>query len=130
LFKGKWKKPGDAGRLVFYAGETRQCGKGERKMIDLVKKMVFASIGMVLKTKDEVEEMARDFAKKAELSENEGKKFVNDFMKRYDESREKLEEKVEKTVKEVLGRSSLATKDELTEIKEEIKKLKKNNVAE
>jgi len=99
-------------------------------MIDLVKKMVFASIGMVLKTKDEVEEMARDFAKKAELSENEGKKFVNDFMKRYDESREKLEEKVEKTVKEVLGRSSLATKDELTEIKEEIKKLKKNNVAE
>ena len=99
-------------------------------MIDLVKKMVFASIGMVLKTKDEVEEMARDFVKKAELSENEGKKFINDFMKRYDESREKLEEKVEKTVKDVLARSSLATKDEVTEIKEEIKKLKKTNAAE
>ena len=99
-------------------------------MIDLVKKMVFASIGMVLKTKDEVEEMARDFAKKAELSENEGKKFINDFMKRYDESREKLEEKVEKTVKDVLARSSLATKEELAEIKGEIKKLKKTNAAE
>jgi polyhydroxyalkanoate synthesis regulator phasin len=99
-------------------------------MIDLVKKMVFASIGMVLKTKDEVEEMARDFAKKAELSENEGKKFINDFMKRYDESREKLEEKVEKTVKEVLARSSLATRDELEEIKEEIKKVKKISASE
>ncbi len=99
-------------------------------MIDLVKKMVFASIGMVLKTKDEVEEMARDFAKKAELSENEGKKFINDFMKRYDESREKLEEKVEKTVKEVLARSSLATRDELEEIKEEIKKVKKTSASE
>ncbi|MEW6077619.1 MAG: hypothetical protein AB1724_07405 [Thermodesulfobacteriota bacterium] len=99
-------------------------------MLDLVKKMVFASIGMVLKTKEEVEEMARDFVKKAELSENEGKKFINDFLKRYDESREKLEEKVEKSVKDVLSRSSLATKDELTEIKEEIKKLKKTTSAE
>jgi polyhydroxyalkanoate synthesis regulator phasin len=99
-------------------------------MLDFVKKMVFASIGMVLKTKEEVEEMAREFAKKAELSENEGKKFINDFLKRYDESREKLEEKVEKSVKDVLNRSSLATKDELAEIKEEIKKLKKNNSAE
>jgi polyhydroxyalkanoate synthesis regulator phasin len=92
--------------------------------------MVFASIGMVLKTKEEVEEMAREFVKKAELSENEGKKFINDFLKRYDESREKLEEKVEKSVKDVLGRSSLATKDELTDIKEEIKKLKKTTSTE
>ncbi len=99
-------------------------------MLDFVKKMVFASIGMVLKTKEEVEEMAREFVKKAELSENEGKKFINDFLKRYDESREKLEEKVEKSVKDVLGRSSLATKDELTDIKEEIKKLKKTTSTE
>lgn len=99
-------------------------------MIDLVKKMVFASIGIALKTKEEVEEMARDFVKKAELSENEGKKFINDFMNRYDESREKLEEKVEKSVKDVLSRSSLATKDELAEIKEDIKKLQKTTAAE
>lgn len=99
-------------------------------MLDLVKKMVFASIGLVLKTKDEVEEMARDFVKKAELSENEGKKFINDFLKRYDESREKLEEKVEKSVKDVLNRSSLATKEELADIKEEIKKIKKTTAAD
>lgn len=95
-------------------------------MFDFVKKMIFASIGMALKTKEEVEELARDFVKKAELSENEGKKFLKDFMKRYDESREKLEEKVENTVKEVLNRSSLATKEELADIKKEIKKLKKS----
>ena len=99
-------------------------------MLDLVKKMVFASIGLALKTKEEVEELAKDFVKRAELSENEGKKFINDFMKRYDESKEKLEEKVEKTVKEVLTRSSLATKEELDDIKKEIKKLKKNASAE
>jgi polyhydroxyalkanoate synthesis regulator phasin len=52
---------------------------------------------------------------------------LDGFLKRYDKSREKLEEKVEKAVKDVIGRSGLATKDELEEIKAEIKKLKKSS---
>ncbi|MFP4445548.1 MAG: phasin family protein [Desulfosudaceae bacterium] len=99
-------------------------------MIDLIKKAMFAGIGLALKTKEEVEVMARELAKQAELSENEGKKFVNDFLKRYDESRDKLEEKVESSVRDVLSRSSLATKEELTEIRDEIKKLKKSSTVD
>jgi len=99
-------------------------------MIDLIKKAMFAGIGLALKTKEEVEVMARELAKQAELSENEGKKFVNDFLKRYDESRDKLEEKVESSVRDVLNRSSLATKEELTEIRDEIKKLKKSSAVD
>ncbi|MFP4039524.1 MAG: phasin family protein [Desulfosudaceae bacterium] len=94
-------------------------------MLDLIKKTMFAGIGLALKTKEEVETIAKELVKQAELSENEGKKFVNDFLKRYDESRDKLEEKVEQSVKDVVSRSSLATRDELTEIRDEIKKLKK-----
>ncbi|MFO8049213.1 MAG: hypothetical protein R6U29_09295 [Desulfosudaceae bacterium] len=94
-------------------------------MLDLIKKTMFAGIGLALKTKEEVEIIAKELVKQAELSENEGKKFVNDFLKRYDESRDKLEEKVEQSVKDVVSRSSLATRDELTEIRDEIKKLKK-----
>ncbi len=99
-------------------------------MFDWMKKGVFTGIGLVLKSKEEVESIAREMAKQAELSENEGKKFVNDFLKRYDESRDKLEEKMESTVKDVLNRSSLATKAELDEIKDEIKKIKKVSAIE
>lgn len=99
-------------------------------MFDLMKKMMFAGIGLALKTKDEVEEFAGDLVKRAELSENEGKKFINDFLKRYDESKEKLEERVDQTVKEVLGKADIPTRQELAELKDEIKKLRKTSAAE
>ena len=99
--------------------------KKKPAIIDVVEQAMFTSVGLALKTKDEVRKLARDFVKTAELSEGEGKKFIDDYLKRYDKSREKLEEKVEKVIKDVVNRSNLATKDELEEIKAEIKKLKK-----
>ena len=112
--------------------EKKQPVKGRTKAVkkkpaimDVVEQAMFTGVGLALKTKNEVKKIARDIAKKAELSEEEGKKFVDDYLKRYDTSREKLEEKVEKTVKDVVSRASLVTKDELKKIKEEIKKLKK-----
>ncbi len=112
--------------------EKKQPVKGRKKTVkkkpplfDVVEQAMFTGVGLALKTKDEVRKLAKDFAKKAELSEEEGKKFIDDYLKRYDKSREKLEEKVEKTVREVVGRTGLVTKDELEEIKTEIKKLKK-----
>ena len=95
-------------------------------MLDILKKTMFAGIGLALKTKSEAEEIAREFAKKAEMSENDGKGFVGDFLKRYDDSRQKFEEKVETVVKDVLNKAHLATKDELSEIKKEIETLKNN----
>ena len=91
-------------------------------IINLIEQTVFTSIGLALKTKAEASEFAKDFVKKTELSESEGKKFIDGFLKRSDKAREKLEEKVESIVKDIVSRSSLATKDELEEIKSEIKK--------
>ena len=96
-------------------------------IIYLIEQALFTSVGLVLKTKDEVRELAKDFVKKAELAENEGKKFIDDFLKRYGKSREKLEEKVESRVKDIVSRSSLVTRDEFEEIKKEIKKLQKTS---
>ncbi|MDY6832251.1 MAG: hypothetical protein SWC96_10515 [Thermodesulfobacteriota bacterium] len=94
-------------------------------MIDLLKKAMFAGIGLALKTKEEVEDLASDLVQRAELSENEGKKFVNDFMKRYDESKEKLEEKVERTVRDLLAKANFVTREEMAEVKDEIKHMRK-----
>ena len=96
-------------------------------IIDVIEQAMFTVVGIASKTKGEVRKLANDFVKKAELSEKEGKKFIDSFLKRYDKSREKLEQKVEKTVKDVINRSSLVTKDELEELKAEIKKLKKSS---
>jgi polyhydroxyalkanoate synthesis regulator phasin len=86
---------------------------------------MMAGIGLALKTRDEVEELARDLAKKGTMSEQEGKHFLNDLLKRYDEAKDKLEEKVEKTVKEFLKKADIVTSDELKALKKEIRELKK-----
>jgi polyhydroxyalkanoate synthesis regulator phasin len=91
----------------------------------LIEQTAFTSIGLALKSKAEVREFAKDFVRKVDLSEREGKKFIEGLLKRSDKAREKLEEKVEKIVRDIVSRSGLTTKDELEEIKAEIKKLKK-----
>jgi polyhydroxyalkanoate synthesis regulator phasin len=108
-------------------GKKKAVKKGKPFIVDMIEQAMLASVGLALKTRDEVKKYADDFIKKAEMSEREGKKFVDDLLKRYDKSKGKLEDKVEKAVKDVINRASLATKDELEEIKAEIKKLKKTS---
>lgn len=94
-------------------------------MIDLIKKTMMAGIGLALKTRDEVEELARDLAKKETMSEQEGKRFLDDLLKRYDDARDKLEDRVEETVKKFLKKADIVTSDELKALKKEIRELKK-----
>jgi polyhydroxyalkanoate synthesis regulator phasin len=94
-------------------------------MIDLLKKTLLAGIGLALKTKDEVEEFAREVSKKLNMNEKDGQHFIKDLQKRYDEAQEKLEERVEKSVKELLKKADIVTAEELKGLKKEIRELKK-----
>ena len=94
-------------------------------MIDLIKKTMMAGIGLALKTRDEVEDLAKDLSKKGTMSEQEGKKFLDELLKRYDEARDKLEDRVEETVKKILKKADIVTSDELKALKKEIRELKK-----
>ncbi len=84
-----------------------------------------AGIGLALKTRDEVEELVKDLVKKESMSEQEGKNFLDDLLKRYDEAKDKLEGRIEKTVKEFLKKADIVTSDELKALKKEIRELKK-----
>ncbi len=92
--------------------------------IEIIKKTLLTGIGLALQTKDELEELAKEYVTKGELSENDGRKFMDDLLKRYDETRDKLEERLESTVKKVLDKADIATKAEVVELKDEIALLK------
>ena len=94
-------------------------------MIDLIKKTMMAGIGLALKTRDEAEDLVKDLVKRGNMSEQEGKKFLDDLLKRYDEARDKLEERVEANVKKFLKKADIVTGDELKALKKEIRELKK-----
>ena len=93
-------------------------------MFDFIQKSMLAGIGLALKTKDEVEELAKDLEKKLNLSEKDGKQFLKDLEDKYDDAQSKLEKRVEQSVKELLKKMDIVTKDELKGLKKEIRELK------
>lgn len=94
-------------------------------MLNIVKKSLLTGIGLALIAKDEVEELAKELVKKGQMSETEGLKFLEDLQGRYDETQKKLEEKVEKAVRDFMKRADVVTGDELKGLKKEIRDLKK-----
>ena len=80
-------------------------------MSDVIKKAMMIGIGLALKTKDEVEDYAKDLITRGEITENDGRKFIDDLQKRYEESRETLEEKIEVIIKDILKKGNIAKKD-------------------
>ncbi|MEJ2038801.1 MAG: hypothetical protein P8X55_07685 [Desulfosarcinaceae bacterium] len=93
-------------------------------MFDMMKKSMLAGIGLALKTWDEVEDMVKELQTKGEMSEAEGRKFLDEIQKKYEQTQDKLEKRVEQAVKDLLKKSNLVTSDELKELKKEIRELK------
>lgn len=96
-------------------------------MIDFIKKSLLTGIGLALKTKDEAKSIAEDIADKLKLSEEEGNKFMDDMMKKYDEMWEDLEKRIEKRVNAVVDRMDLAKKSDLKELEAKIADLEKKD---
>lgn len=94
-------------------------------MLELIKQSMLAGIGLVLKTKDEVEKLAKELIEKGKMTEKEGKNFMEAIREKSDDARNKLEKRVEKIVKEILKKVDVASRDELLALKKEIRELKK-----
>ena len=50
-------------------------------MLNLIKKTMLTGVGLAGLTKNKVEKLAKELAKKGKLSEKEGKKLVDDLLK-------------------------------------------------
>jgi len=94
-------------------------------MLNIIKKSMLTGIGLALIAKDELEVLAKEFVKKGKMSEQEGTKFMDDLQVKYDETQNKLEDRVQQAVKEFLKKADVVTGDELRGLKKEIRELKK-----
>ena len=94
-------------------------------MLDFIKKTMLTGIGLAMKTKDELEEWVKEIVKKGEMSENEGKSFLDDLKKKSKEAQKDFEEKIESKFKDLLKKADIATHDEVNDLKNEIEELKK-----
>ena len=94
-------------------------------MLDFIKKTMLTGIGLAMKTKDELEEWVKEIVKKGEMSENEGKNFLDDLKDKSEKAQKDFEEKIESKFKEMLKKADIATRAEVIDLKNEIEELKK-----
>jgi len=92
----------------------------------LLKKTALVGIGIASMTKDKIEKLGKQIAKESDLSEKEGREFVDDLIKQSEKTRNKLEKKVEKTVKDTLKKMNIPSRGDLQKLESRIKKLEKS----
>ena len=89
-------------------------------MLELMKKTVFAGIGMAAMTKDKIEEVSKECIAQGQLSEKEGEKFVTELMQRSEESRDELKKQVEQAAENLIEKMGLVKADEFQGLRSEI----------
>lgn len=92
-------------------------------MFDLLKKTILTGIGIASMTKDKIEELGKKISKESKLTEEEGKRMVNDLLKQSEKAREDLENQVQKLVKIALDKLDIPTREDLNRLEKRIKKL-------
>ena len=92
-------------------------------MVDLIKKTLLAGVGLAFMTKEKAEEAAKMIVKETKIAEGEGKKFVNDLIKKSEEARAGVEKLVNSAVETTLTKLDLPTKAQVKRLEERIKEL-------
>ena len=92
-------------------------------MVDLIKKAIYTGLGLAMLTKEKAEELVKDLAEQAKLSEHEGKDLIDSLMKQSEEARNDFQSKMDEAVLAVVKRLNLATKDEVASLKAKIEEL-------
>jgi polyhydroxyalkanoate synthesis regulator phasin len=92
-------------------------------MLEMFKKSMLTGLGLAILTKEKVEELGRDMLKQAEVSESEGKDFLDDLRKRSEDARKDFESRVNQVTRDVVGRMNLATREEIAELNAKIDRL-------
>lgn len=89
-------------------------------MFDLVKKALYTGVGLAVLTRDKAEELGRELARQAELSETEGQKLVDDLLAKSDQAQKDVREQVDRLVRQALEQIPMATRDEVKRLSDRV----------
>ncbi len=94
-------------------------------MLDYLKKSLLTGIGLALRSKDEIEELAKEFAQKSSMSQDEARQFFTECQQKYEEARSNLDRKIESSIEKVITKLELPTKKDIQELNNRIDELNK-----
>ncbi|WMW21379.1 hypothetical protein RE476_08170 [Methanolobus mangrovi] len=90
---------------------------------EIMKKVGLFGIGLWALTEEKIQDIADDLIENGEIKKEEGKKFVREVVDEQKKQKEDIEKKISSKVQETINKADIATKEEVRELKEIIKKL-------
>ncbi len=92
-------------------------------MFDYLKKSLLTGVGFALKSKAEIEELAKEFVENSDMNKEEAKKFLYECQQRYEDAKESLDSKIESSVEQIMNRLDLPSRSDIQKLNERMDKL-------
>ena len=92
-------------------------------MVEILKKVLLASVGVTYLTKDKIEEVGKKILDDAHVNEIEGRKFVDELIKKSADAKNSLEKTVTEKIQAALHAMNLPTRNDVNELKTRIAEL-------
>jgi polyhydroxyalkanoate synthesis regulator phasin len=97
----------------------------EKTLTEQLKKALTTGVGLALKTWDEVEARAKEVIQKAKLSEKDAESLLNGLRNNFERTQKSFEDRAGRLMKDMLKRANVPTRDEVSALRREIQRLKK-----
>jgi polyhydroxyalkanoate synthesis regulator phasin len=95
-------------------------------MFEMLRKALLAGVGVTYLTKDKIEEVGKKIAQDAKVNEAEGRKFVDELVKKSMEAKDSLEKTVAEKIQSAVHAMNLPTRKDIEELKNRIAELEAN----
>lgn len=92
-------------------------------MKEMLKNALYVGLGAAFLTKEKIEELKADLIEKGKMSQEEGKQFVDDLLRKSEKAKDQLDLWINKRVEDRIKQLNLATKDEIAELERKIEEL-------
>ncbi len=94
-------------------------------MIELLEKTLLTAVGAMTLTQKKTEELLKELREKLNISEEEGKAFLQKLQDTVVQNQEKLQEQAREEVKKACERMGVVTTEEFDKLKKRVAKLEK-----
>jgi polyhydroxyalkanoate synthesis regulator phasin len=92
-------------------------------MFETIKKSLLTGVGLALRSKDEIEELAKEFAEQSKMDQTEAKQFLKECQEKYEDAKQGLDKKIETAIEKILIKLDLPTRSDIKQLNQRIDEL-------